>query len=48
MLLKALKSWNATGQAPIVVLRPGLIYPIDWRFTSPDWRHDKNLRQFSR
>lgn len=38
MLLRALASYNASGLDPINVLPPGIIYPIDWRLTSADWK----------
>jgi hypothetical protein len=44
MLKAALGSWNATGQAPITVLRPELIFPIDWRMSSSDWSWDASMR----
>ncbi|CAL8462282.1 g1813 [Coccomyxa elongata] len=38
MLLKAIESYNATALGPLKVLPPGIIYPIDWRLTSRDWK----------
>lgn len=42
MLLKAINSYSASGLAPIKVLPPGIIYPIDWRLTSQDWKNSGN------
>ena len=40
MLLKSVMSYNATlGLAHVRILEPGIIYPIDWRYTSQDWKN---------
>jgi hypothetical protein len=38
MLLRAFNSYNASGSGTVSVLPPGVIYPIDWRLTSADWK----------
>ena len=40
MLLQSVKAYNATvGLAHVKILEPGIIYPIDWRYTSQDWKN---------
>ena len=40
MLLKSVMAYNATlGLAHVRILEPGIIYPIDWRYTSQDWKN---------
>ncbi len=40
MLLQSLKAYNATlGLAHVKILEPGIIFPIDWRYTSQDWKN---------
>ena len=40
MLLQSVKSYNATlGLAHVKILEPGIIFPIDWRYTSQDWKN---------
>ena len=40
MLLQSLKTYNATlGLAHVKILEPGIIFPIDWRYTSQDWKN---------
>ena len=56
MLLQSVKAYNATlGLANIKILEPGIIFPIDWRYTSQDWKnagvaplsiHSINLNMF--
>ncbi len=41
MLLRAVDSYNASGLGPVSVLPPGVIYPIDWRLTSADWKKSR-------
>lgn len=38
MLLRAINSYNASGLSDLKILSPGIIYPIDWRLTSQDWK----------
>ena len=40
MLLQSVKAYNATvGLEHVKILEPGIIYPIDWRYTSQDWKN---------
>ena len=40
MLLQSVKAYNATvGLVHVKILEPGIIYPIDWRYTSQDWKN---------
>lgn len=40
MVLQSVQAYNATlGLAHVKILDPGIIYPIDWRYTSQDWKN---------
>ena len=47
MLLQSVKAYNATlGLAHVKILEPGIIFPIDWRYTSQDWKNAGVLIKF--
>ena len=37
MLKRAVEAYREANQTDLTVLPAGLIYPVDWRQTSPDW-----------